>query len=114
MLYASDTWQGPEKTPPPADSSAGRTASLAAACTDARSRSDPGRGTLPAQMERLSAGTSACLLPSHHCRERWRRERKYIEELRVRTFELTNPTTHVLSLGRLFSLAAEKRHKIHS
>lgn len=69
MLYASDTWQDPEQTPPAADSSAGRTESLASACTDARSRSDPGRGTPPAQTERSTAGISACLLPLRHCHE---------------------------------------------
>lgn len=83
MLYASDTLHCPEQTPPPADSSAGCTASLAAARIDARSGSDPGWGNPPAQTERSTAGISACSLPLRRCRVRWRRERKYIEEFKL-------------------------------
>ncbi len=65
----SDMWQDLEWTLPPAGSSAACTVCSAAACTDARTCSDPGRDTPSVQAEHSAAGISACLLPLRHCHE---------------------------------------------
>lgn len=58
-----------EPTLPPAGSFAACTVCSAAASTDARTRSEPGRDTPPALAESSADGISACLLPLHRCHE---------------------------------------------